>query len=529
MINIKEIKGSVDRFDSNGLSGWAMSNEHNNAVKFDLYLEDIKVTTVKCNLYRNDLEKMREGGLFAFKIMFNPQALKLLPLVTKLKLVISGTSDIFYENTLQGEGGEIQFTGKNPEGKRLSLNKNGFLIVLLGDRDPVYLDNLFNFAKEIIDIFKDKLQTEAFIAYGSLLGAKRSGDVIPHDDDIDLSLYLTGKTPEEIEAQMTTITTQFSAMGFRIHKFSPTQFHIAREAYWVDIFVSWSINDDFYMTWAINGNLKNSDVFPLQQLKMRNHELPAPKNASRFLEALYGANWLTPDPSFDWKNMDVWYKLPNNYKYLSENIEKTTQYWEAFYSNPKTAPSWPSQFACFVLDEIHGQNITSATIMDIGCGNARDSAFFANNNFPVIGIDGAKEVVNKNNAKQIKNAKFHHCNFNDLASVLTTINQFKSVKNMVIYCRFFVHAIDQHAEDMLVTLCEKLEHCKMAAFEFRIQGDAEGAKETSAHYRRFQNQAHFIAKMEKKGFKKIYEVEGKGYAKYKRDDALVCRLLFSHR
>lgn len=63
------------------------------------------------------------------------------------------------------------------------------------------------------------------------------------------------------------------------------------------------------------------------------------------------------------------------------------------------------------------------------------------------------------------------------------------------------------------------------AAEFRTIRDAQQAKVTAEHYRRFVNPLVFMANANTAGFATDYFVEGFGYAKYKDDDAHVARCL----
>jgi 2-polyprenyl-3-methyl-5-hydroxy-6-metoxy-1,4-benzoquinol methylase len=63
-------------------------------------------------------------------------------------------------------------------------------------------------------------------------------------------------------------------------------------------------------------------------------------------------------------------------------------YWDLFYNNNK--PLLPSQFATFIANEYLG---IKSTVIDVGCGNGRDSLFFMNLGFKVIGIDASKKAI----------------------------------------------------------------------------------------------------------------------------------------
>jgi tRNA G46 methylase TrmB len=53
---------------------------------------------------------------------------------------------------------------------------------------------------------------------------------------------------------------------------------------------------------------------------------------------------------------------------------KSNNYWNIFYKNKNILSklNFPSQFAVFTLSEKQNEN----TVIEIGCGNGRDSFFF---------------------------------------------------------------------------------------------------------------------------------------------------------
>ena len=65
----------------------------------------------------------------------------------------------------------------------------------------------------------------------------------------------------------------------------------------------------------------------------------------------------------------------------------------------------------------------------------------------------------------------------------------------------------------------------LVAFETRISGDETRPKVTPEHYRRVIDGEKLIAEWERLGWEREYVVSGTGFAKYKQDDALVCRFV----
>lgn len=68
--------------------------------------------------------------------------------------------------------------------------------------------------------------------------------------------------------------------------------------------------------------------------------------------------------------------------------DKNIKYWNNFYSN-NGAVLYQSQFAAHILNEFS----STKKIIDIGCGNGRDSLFFASHGLNVLGIDGSLSAI----------------------------------------------------------------------------------------------------------------------------------------
>ena len=68
-------------------------------------------------------------------------------------------------------------------------------------------------------------------------------------------------------------------------------------------------------------------------------------------------------------------------------------YWDNYYENIKISSE--SSFAKFTLKYLVRKR-KGKTIIDIGCGDGRDSLYFYKQNLDVVGIDISKSVINKN-------------------------------------------------------------------------------------------------------------------------------------
>lgn len=204
-----------------------------------------------------------------------------------------------------------------------------------------------------------------------------------------------------------------------------------------------------------------------------------------------------------------------------------TLYWDKFYQK-KLKLSKPSSFAKFILKYLE----KNKKLIDIGCGNGRDSFFFNKKNLNVCGIEKSEKATLINNKiisqKNIRNINFKNFDINS--------DKFYKVNKVdYVYSRFFIHAIPKKTEIKLFKNIKKICKKKCLIFlEFRTTKDPlykKGKKLSkferyTDHYRRFIDFDKFIKNLEKnKNFIVIYKIEKKGLAKYKNDNPVLGRVI----
>jgi len=205
---------------------------------------------------------------------------------------------------------------------------------------------------------------------------------------------------------------------------------------------------------------------------------------------------------------------------------KSGDHWDGYYKSQDT-PSMPSQFAVFSFNEFF-----PSAVVDVGCGSGRDAFFFASQNIPTIGIDGSQSAVDLCSSRIVSNQKVsfqrHDVHSDGLSRyAIDLLDEWQVDGPILVYARFFVHAIDEDGERHLLQHAQKLlsRFGGVFAVEFRTTRDRAMEKVTPDHYRRFVNPAHFVLNAEKAGLTVTYSVEGFGMAKYREDDAHVARML----
>lgn len=212
------------------------------------------------------------------------------------------------------------------------------------------------------------------------------------------------------------------------------------------------------------------------------------------------------------------------------NESKEAQiYWDQFYQTDRLGiEDIPSQFATFVIGEFSKSN----AIIDIGCGNGRDSFFFCRHMENVVGVDASRNAVEHCNQKAghlgLNNVGFHHLDLAGDGCLNFLEGLALDFSGVVAYARFLVHAIDEESEVNLLKMASFVsDRGGAVAFEFRTHRDENQKKETSTHYRRYINPLEFMENARSAGLNLAYFTEGFGFAKYKSDDAHVARLIFN--
>ncbi len=208
----------------------------------------------------------------------------------------------------------------------------------------------------------------------------------------------------------------------------------------------------------------------------------------------------------------------------STTTEHRSDYWDEYYAaRATTRRPLPSQFATFVAGELDRPH----HLIELGSGNGRDAIFFASFGHDVTGVDGSQAAVSASSALAEalgEDVSFVRSAIDDpaLAGLLS-----RGGRPKALYARFFVHAITDEEEQVLLDLAAAVTSPgDVLAVEYRTIRDRVGAKETEAHYRRFVLPATFQARALERGFEVTYAVEGFGFAKFRHDDAYVARTLF---
>ena len=202
-------------------------------------------------------------------------------------------------------------------------------------------------------------------------------------------------------------------------------------------------------------------------------------------------------------------------------MKTNLEYWQSIYSSA-SVPTFPSQFAIFVHSWLGSE---SCNILEVGCGNGRDSIFLSNAGHNVVVTDQCVGAELKQIASTSGNLNYVEEDINN--AICNFSLYLDSTKRTIVYSRFFQHAIDDVAEEKMMNLLNtKIPEDSTLFFEFRLLEDKDQYKVFGTdHYRRFQSDDDFVNLLSRTGYSCEYRCKGNGYARFGQEDPIVGRFV----
>jgi len=290
---------------------------------------------------------------------------------------------------------------RDAEGRALAVDKSGRLHRTFDEVDGASKRHLVEAAHRVLVDLRDVAGLDAYLAYGCLLGARRTGHVIGHDTDADLS-YLSRHThPFDIARECRAAERALRERGWSVVRMSAANFKV-----WVDlpdggrtgvdVFCSFHVGEHFHVLGSLRGRLPREAILPLSTIELEGVTFPAPRDVDAWLEVAYGPGWRVPDPGFHFDHpaanrrlMDAWWRAPQR------GLRAWQDLWggrtgEGVLRGPSATARWALEQ---LTAEARGGEAAAAPILvDVGCGNGRDSVFFGKHGYDVRALDYASKA-----------------------------------------------------------------------------------------------------------------------------------------
>ena len=165
-------------------------------------------------------------------------------------------------------------------------------------------------------------------------------------------------------------------------------------------------------------------------------------------------------------------------------------------------------------------------LIDLGCGNGRDSMFFCRNGLKVTAVDSSQGAIES---------------FDENMPIFAVCNNFIKTKALkcidydYCYARWSIHAINKEGQDeLLPNIFYSLKKGGLFFSESRTindvkygQGESLGLHEyiCDHHYRRFLDPDAFIEQLKNTGFEIIYCEESDSFSVMGDDSPMLIRVI----
>ena len=451
---------------------------------------------------------------------------RMLDGVADVDVVDTATQQSFFEREVAFGSGKGRVEVADSEGRPLAVTKYGRLNHPFDSVGREALEGYLDQVEEVLDVLQNECGLAAFVSWGTLLGAVRTGGLIAHDVDADLGYLSEYEHPMDVARESFRVEAALRRRGWRMRRensgflalFFPQADGTTRN---LDVFACWTLEGWLYQVHDIRAQLPRSVVVPLSEVELEGRTMPAPAEPAKMLEAAYGPNWATPDPSFKFETPRAARRRLNGW---FGGLRKERDHWASLFYGPasKSTPTEPSPFARWVAE----RDEADRPVVDLGCGNGRDALWFASEGRAVEAVDFLASAVRKtrNGARrQSVEVKADIVNLYDLRQALTLGARLAHSGPHTLYARMLVETLRPDGRDHLWRLASMAlrDGRSRLYLEFRI--DRKEARR-SARLREVVPPDQVAEELAAHGLRVVERVESRGLAPLGGEDPLVCRL-----
>jgi SAM-dependent methyltransferase len=400
-------------------------------------------------------------------------------------------------------------------------------IELSKQHDEGWQEDVITLYQRVQQILRGSCGHDIFLIYGTLLGAVREGGYIAHDVDFDAA-YISGhRDPAEAARELQDIGLLLVREGLAVECFDST-LHISlpdRPENRIDLFHLYFDTEGLLrFPFGVAGStpFREQDWQGCREVDLPGGRGLVPVAAEQLVEHIYGADWRQPKPGFNWA-------LDRTDAALEARLTtamRTKVYWANFYAT--TSYTSGSTFFEFV----NAREDLPGRVIDIGCGDGRDSCAFASAGRTVLGLDqspiGIEHATARAAELDMPGVRFEVCDVADVEELGRALDRGHGGADeaVLFYMRFFLHAIPEDVQERLMDAIDT--HARsgdLVAAEFRTDKDEARKHVHEKHYRRFQNAEAFGADLRRRRFEVLHEEEGTGLSPYRDEDPVLYRVV----
>ena len=310
--------------------------------------------------------------------------------------------------------------------RALTVTKWGSLAPAFADAGSDDREALVVAVAEVLRTINEGTRLPAFAAYGTLLGAVRSGRLIGHDHDADIAFLSDAQHPADLARDSFALQRFLHRHGWDARRggnaFLTVHVQLPSGASsHIDVFTAHHLGDMLYLERWVSGPVRRHELLPLGEVVLEGQPLAAPRDPPALLAATYGPGWATPDPSF---SFSVPIAVRRHFGGWMGSFALGRARWSKYHSEGRVdvADVGPSDFARWASDRL----VTGAAVCDLGCGAGTDSLWYARAGHRVLGVDqtGAARAAAAHAVHNALPAKFVTCSLYDLRRSLAIAGTF---------------------------------------------------------------------------------------------------------
>ena len=330
---------------------------------------------------QRDGEKQGRGHL----VPWPPALTKFLDGRTEITLVEHGREEILFREEVQLGDGEQRIAIVNARGMPLSLDKYFRRVQTFDTRSADHVAPLIDAIDDVLAALA-KAGIDAFLVYGTLLGAVREGKLIGHDSDADLGYVSEHEHPADVITESFRIQRLLAEAGYDITRYSGAAFKVdVREGdgsvRGLDVFGGFMRDGRLHLMGEIRTKFRREWIFPLTTARLEGREFPVPADSDKFLSVTYGETWRKPDPAFHFSTPSSTYRRLNGW-FRGMRVGRSV--WDrAYASGGYGRGKGPSDLCRWMVEREPGV----AAFVDLGCGRGRDVTFMAQRGVTSLGLD----------------------------------------------------------------------------------------------------------------------------------------------
>lgn len=155
------------------------------------------------------------------------------------------------------------------------------------------------FALKVVNDLRG-LTPQTCFGFGAALAVVRDGDLIPHDDDLDLIIGFESHEATTLPEALDRVAEYLRPLGYTVWGTFTGHWHVEEPGseHLIDVFVGLFEGNTIAWYPSARGSLTREIMFPTTKRPLLDIGCPVPRDPELYLERVYGAGWRQPDPGF---------------------------------------------------------------------------------------------------------------------------------------------------------------------------------------------------------------------------------------